>query len=477
MLDYNSIKGNELDNLNRTVKTSCVALFFLSMILALAPATSKALPPATWTPGSEAALFGHTFDEEFWTNGSIPIVTPNGTANFMASYVNYSSSVGSFQAMLVALGMVNLDNGLNCTLPYQLFGLHFTTPSSRDIFVGALLAFLYAWNDSIDNGYPDGSENKWFLLPYGVDNGTSTLQINAIPATKVDTGHYRFGVTYRNLYLRVVDTANWGSFLVTLMLPWLTFTISEFTVTYDIQVNTTSGEITAETFYTIGQIQDAYLLGVIPIPDPLQYLGGIGIGAAHFSVIFASDYDTQLPGGTTPTNATNWDFANVTADGSRAFAIGTRGTYDVLNETGGLPYTTINSSLPAYVGAVTANPFSPIDRLLVGWQLPLSADIFSVFAYAMSSDLQSQFTGPLDLYLNATTTFGAFPFWYTVGFPEFNGYRIVHDPTYTAYSNIIQTGTTEPPPPIPGFPLEAVGIGLAASLGAVFLVRRRRRRR
>jgi hypothetical protein len=258
------------------------------------------------------------------------------------------------------------------------------------------------------------------------------------------------------------------------MLPWLTFTISEFTVTYDIQVDTTTGEITAETFYTIGQIQDAYLLGIIPIPNPQQYLSGFGIGAAHFTVIFASNYQTQLPGNTIPTNATNWDFANVTADGSRAFAIGTRGTYDVLNETGGTPYTTINSSLPAYVGAVTANPFSLIDHLLIGWQLPLSADIFSVFAYAMSADLQSQFTGPLDLYLNATTAFGALPFWYTVGFPECGGYRIVHDPTYTAYSNIGQATT---PPPIPGFPLEAIGIGLATSVSAVFLVRRRRRRK
>ncbi len=461
--------------MNRTAKIACVALLFFSMMLGLAPATSKALPPSTWTPGSEAALFGHTFAEEYWTDPDVPIVTPNSTAHFITSYVNYSSTIGSFQAMLVALGMVNHNNGLNMTLPYQLFGLHFTTPSNRDIFVGALLAFLYGWNDSIDNGYPDASEDKFFLLPYGIDAGTSNLEIDAIAATKLGAGHYQFGVSYKNLFLRVVNASTPISFFLSLVLPWITLTISEFTVTYDIQVNTTSGEITAETFYTIGQIQEAYLWGIIPIANPLQYLHGFGIGAGHFTVIFTSNYQTQLPGTTIPTNATNWDFANVTADNSRVFAIGTRGTYDVLNETGGTPYTTINSSLPAYVGAVTANPFSPLDQILVAWQLLVSADIFSVFAYAMSSDLQSQFTGPLDLYLNATTAFGAIPFWYTVGFPECGGYRIKHDPTYTAFSNI-QIGTT-PPPPIPGFPLEAIGIGLATSLGAVFLVRRRRRKR
>jgi hypothetical protein len=166
-------------------------------------------------------------------------------------------------------------------------------------------------------------------------------------------------------------------------------------------------------------------------------------------------------------------FANVTAGGARAFAVGTRGTYDVLNETGhtGPPYTTINSSLPAYTSIVTP---TLTDLALVAWQLPLSADIYSVFAYAMSPYLQTMFTGPLDLYLNASTTFNGWAFWYGTSFSEYQGYRVEHDPTYTAYSNIGQA--TTPPPPIPGFPLEAIGIGLATSVGAVFLVRRRRRK-
>lgn len=463
--------------MNRTAKIACVALLFFSMILGLAPATSKALPPSTWIPGSEAALFGHTFSEEYWTDETVPIETPNGTANFMASYVNYSAPVGSFQAMMVALDRLS-HNGTtpntNITLPYQLFGLHFTTPNGRDVFVGAMLAFLYAWNDTTPNGYPNAGEQRWFLVPYGFESGnsTGTYNVEAITATKISDGHYQFGVKYTDLYMRVVDATNWATFLLTLHVPILELTFSEFTVTYDIEVDTTTGEITAETFYDIGQITDAYWFG-IQIPNPLDYLQGIGIGAAHFVVVFTSQYQVAA-GSTTPSNATNWMFANVTAGGARAFAVGTRGTYDVLNETGhaGPPYTMMNSSLPAYSWILTP---TLTDLLLVAWQLPMSADIYSVFAYAMSPYLQSMFSGPLDLYLNATTAFGGAAFWYGIAFSEFNGYRIEHDPTYTAYSNI-QTGTTSPPP-IPGFPLEAIGLGLATSLGAVFLVRRRRRKR
>ena len=35
-------------------------------------------------------------------------------------------------------------------------------------------------------------------------------------------------------------------------------------------------------------------------------------------------------------------------------------------------------------------------------------------------------------------------------------------------------GTLPPPPPIPGFPFEAIIIGLATSLGLIFVIRRRR---
>ncbi|MFX0203605.1 MAG: Loki-CTERM sorting domain-containing protein, partial [Candidatus Hodarchaeota archaeon] len=36
-------------------------------------------------------------------------------------------------------------------------------------------------------------------------------------------------------------------------------------------------------------------------------------------------------------------------------------------------------------------------------------------------------------------------------------------------------GTLPPPPPIPGFPLEAIILGLATSLGVIFVIRRRRK--
>jgi hypothetical protein len=347
--------------------------------------------------------------------------------------------------------------------------MHFTTPDGKDFFVGALLACLYAYNDTNQNGVPNAGESRWFLLPYGYNEGHNPggFSVEAINATRLSAGHYQFGITYRNLYARVIDADNWTNFWVSLALPVLEVTFSEFTVTYDIEVDTVSGEVTAETFYKIGQVKEMWYWG-FPVPNPHQLLKNIGIGAAHFVVVFASYYRT-LPGSTVPTNATNWIVGSVTTDALgryRAFAVGVRGTYNQINEST-MPWTVLQSDLPAYNWVLTPKW---TDLFLILWQFGISADIFTVFAYAMSPYLQSMYDGPLELYQNAAQAFAGGAFWYGIAFSEYEGYRVEHDPVYTAYTNIGQTAT----PSIPGFPLEAVALGIVTCMVAVFLVRRRK---
>jgi len=462
--------------MNRIAKLLTGVFLALAIVLCLSPSTANAIPPEHYFPGDEAHLFGHTFSENYWTNDSIMLQNENGSVQFIMSYVNYTG-VGSFQAALLALGMIhNNVTGDSATLPYQLFALHFTTPSvggltmlgGKDIFVGAVFAFLYAYNDSNLNNLPDPTENRVFIIPYGFDNAKSnttvTPEVTATPVTNPEPGHYQFGVNYTHLYARVVAGGpDLGAFFYTLLNPLMEIEISELDFTYDIEVNPTTGVITAETFYTIGQLQAIKVLG-LNVPNPHQYLQNWAIGAAHFIVAFGSNYLVE-PGSTIPGPAATWHARNLTVDGRRAFAVGVRGTYDLINETSGIP---VALDQPAYCWIAT-----PLlsDLLLVLWQAPLSADLLSVFAYAMSPTLQTLYDGPRDVYLHASNAFNKQAFWYAVAFPHWGGYRVVHDPVYTAYSNIGQVITL---PPIPGFPLEAIGIGVAVALVAVFLVRRRK---
>jgi hypothetical protein len=60
--------------------------------------------------------------------------------------------------------------------------------------------------------------------------------------------------------------------------------------------------------------------------------------------------------------------------------------------------------------------------------------------------------------------FNAYPLWYAVSFPQWDGYRVVHDPVYTAYTNMnLETGA-EP------FSLGGVVVLLVIIIVAVALV-------
>ena len=389
----------------------------------------------------ERYFFGHTFAEHSWTNDSIIFESENNdTVQFIASYLNYDEGEGSFQAMLLTLGIIENENGTQSTLPYQLFGLHFTTKGGRDIFAGSLLAFLFGFNDTDHNGIPSPGENRFFIIPYGYNEGNAStpITVEAIPVTKLDEDHYQFGIRYKNLYGRLVSANDPGEFVLSLLLPLFEITFSELTVIYDIQVDSESGEITTETYYTIGQVTDFRFLGV-SVPNFHEKLQDIGIGVAHLGIILTTRYYTRTAG-PTPVSGVDSTLVNISMDTlgrNRAFSLSTRGTYDVLNESTD-PFSTIQSGLPAYSWILSPEP---IDLILLLWQLPISAYVFSIFAYAMSSYLQRIFDGPQDVYDHAENVFNTAAFWFGVTFPESQGYRVEHDPVYTAYSNIGQTAS------------------------------------
>ena len=451
----------------------------LAFAVLFVPLTTMALPPETYIPGSEALLFDHTFAEAGgWTKELNVTDTDTGNSvELIMHHVNYEGT-GAFQAALLALGDVYIAaNDTHSTFPYQLFGMHFTTPDGHEIFTGAVFAFMFAFNDTgagdhHSNNVRDADEDFWFIVPYGYDGGnrTATPSVSAITMDDTTPGEYRFGVTYENLYARIVDRGSLVGFIATLLIPFFEVQISELTFEYVVKVNSTSGEITAETFYTIGQVQALYALGAsMPIQDVHEALENVTVGAAHFISAWGSTYYTDT-GSTTPSPAADWQYANITTDAlgrQRAFAVGVRGTYDLLNESDG--NAVLSSDNPAYSWIMT-----PVltDLFLVAWQFPFSADFLALWSYAVASPtLQGLYDGPLDLYNHADTAFNNIAFWYAITFPKFGGYRVVHDPVYTAYSNIGQAA----PPGIPGFPWEAILIGVVVCLVAVFLVRRRKK--
>jgi len=417
--------------------TPILGLLLVVSMIATTATTTTATAPDEWNPGDEVKETGRSFNEPSWTNTSMIRngTDPNLTFNFTMSYINYSD----VQVFLLALNSF-VDSSTNkiSTLPYQLFGMHYTSNYGHEVFIGAVLAFLFAFNDTNGNGVPDPSspdnEDFLYVLPYGhatVDSVDAPI-VEPIPVEELGPGHYRFGMCYRNLWAKiVVGGDNLVAFLLSLILPIYTARFSELNVTYDIQFNDTTGEVTTQTFYTIGHVEALYFLGALV--DPVEWPISVGVGAAHYVTIFTSRYTVETDEiHNVATGIDELEEATINVEGHRAFSIGTRGTYDLINETE-TPWETVESDKDAYNVLLEARL---ADLFLVAWQLGFSSDIFCTFAYAMSSYIQANYDSPEDLQDTGASKFQAQDLWYAVSFPEFQGLRVEHDPVYIASTDL-----------------------------------------
>jgi len=415
------------------------------VVCAMLVANASAFPPETWQEGDEVAIFGHSFEEEYWTNESMTATSPAGNdVTFSASFVNYEN----VSAFLLSLNMVEDDNGTG-TVPFQLFGMHYYTPDGNEVFIGAILAFLMAFEDTYNgtgpgqNGMPDpGNENISYVIPFGVSgilDDAYPPEVVVQEVEKLGEGHYRFGIQYKNLYAFVSP-----NFLASALLRtgWIA-KFSELTISYDVTMDPVTNEVRAETFYTIGEVTELWFIFLgAPIPlDPHSMPEHLGLSVVHFVTVFTSKY--QGASGNT-TGATLNPAINepvdedivlkVGDDSERALKVGTRGTFDLINESTDYVIEEDQPATNAIVGARL------VDLILVAWQLGFAAGAMSVFAYALSDDVQAAYDGPLDLAERSLLPsnddgFVANPLWYAVSFPQWNGYRVVHDPVYTAYSS------------------------------------------
>ena len=143
-----------------TLRKYLPAVASLVIVLVLA-SPAAGLPPASFTDQNAMDLFGHTFKEEYWTAEDVSITVNDASVSFAVSYAQYKS----VDAFLVAFNQHEKAGNVS-TLPFQLFGLHYYTPEGNEVLIGAVLAFLMAFNDTHNgaepghNGIPDpGHDN------------------------------------------------------------------------------------------------------------------------------------------------------------------------------------------------------------------------------------------------------------------------------------------------------------------------------
>jgi hypothetical protein len=462
-----------------TLRKFLPAVASIVIVLVLA-SPAAGLPPVSFTDQNAMDLFDHTFKEEYWTAEDVSISVNDASVSFAVSYAQYKS----VDAFLVAFNQHEKAGNVS-TLPFQLFGLHYYTPEGNEVLIGAVLAFLMAFNDTHNgaelghNGIPDpGHDSTYYVIPFGLGGVLSeedyVPEADPMQAQKLGEGHFRFGQTYRNLYAKVIGSNNPVELILSAAFPIYIAKFSELTIEYEIKVDEASGTVTAETFYTIGEVSKLWLWG--QEVDPHSLGEDWGLAAVHYVVVVTSQYaftgndpDVNIETGITEIMDEDIDM-RVGAGRERAFTIGHRGKYDLIDEATGSKIVEDQDAMALTLQSTGA------DALLVAWQAGLSMDIFTTAAWAVSDSLQSLYKSPRALYNNAGVNgrgaFTAAPLWYASSFPNWNGYRVEHDPTYTCYANV--AFETEPPEDkAPGFGAAIVLMALAVPTFVYFGTRRK----
>ncbi len=419
----------------RSIRISFGLVISIALILIFS-STIPADALDDWKDGDEKKYTGHTFDEEFWVADHSNTTEEGYNLTSSIFYMN-SHNV---QAFLVAINKIENDTNIG-TYPYQLFGLHYYSPKGQEVFIGAVFAFLMGYNNTYnpEQGVPDpGEEKVFFIIPFGAG---SLVDNNYVPTTermveRIDDTHYIFEISYKNLYAIVTENPYLSAVFKT---GWIA-KFSELTFRYEITLDLENGEVKAETFYDIGQVTElwAFILGIPVQVDVTQIPDTFGIAAVHYVATFTS-YSRVVGAGSgnvIDTGISKPLHENLTMelkDQERVFEIGFRGTYDVFDETQTHP-ALITPDQKAVNILIKARP---LDKLLIQKQLLLSADLISIMAYGTSDTIQKNYDSPHDLKQKAIFNFHKQNFWYAVAFPQWGGYRIEHDPTYTAYTSFL----------------------------------------
>ena len=205
-----------------------------------------------------------------------------------------------------------------------------------------------------------------FIEPFVHFIGRDVGQKSKPPQVDTEHGHFRFGQRYTNLYAKIVGANNPVEFLLSAAWPLYIAKFSELTVEYDVTIDEDEGMIKAETFYTIGAVEKLWLFGVEV--DPSELGEDFGLAAVHYVVPFINgipyknaDASFDLTGNVT--SELEEDVTMSVNDGQeRAFTIGHRGVYDLIDEGNG---NKVRENQQANAVSLQARLS---DAILVAWQ-------------------------------------------------------------------------------------------------------------
>jgi len=425
-------------------------------------------------------------------------------ANMYMTYVNTSG----IKLLYAGLEEITTDESTYLRIPMQSFIMHYkTNQNNRDVILASTFLMLMAFNETSSSLHPDSPDKEdtlfaSFSLGFDLSNLGKTLPVlksetEIIPLThSEDKLEWTWGMKYTNL------TALWWQTWINPNNPrfqngWpVGLTVyDELTFTYKLTIDPDAGTATLQENHVIGRMRHLFV-GIIPalwvyynstgtygmlgrklsndtIHDYIQD-NGLKMSIINFQTSIMADHETYSETASgqavtdTETEVTDTSIDTYADDGEKIFNadFGTKKTYNLYNYTAEPTETTFDEynskARTAQIAGFAGN--GGLFALHIGLMKFLPAVVVHMYPA---------------LFAKAASTIANMSranYFYTIAYPEYSGYRVEHDPKFTAYI-AAPSGTepVQPPTGIGGIIIIAIIIVAVGISVAVLLARRKPR--
>jgi hypothetical protein len=427
-------------------------------------------------------------------------------ANMYMTYVNTSG----LQLLYAGLEDITTDESAYLRIPMQSFIMHYkTNQNNRDVILAGTFLMLMAFNETTTSLYPDSPDRNdvlyaSFSLGFDLSDLGETLPVLNSETVTIPLSHsedkleWEWGMKYTNL------TALWWRTWINPDNPhfnnsWpVALTVyDELAFTYKLTIDPDAGTATLQENHVIGRMRHMFV-GVIPFPLLCTYYNSTGhygtfgkvklddstiydfiqdnnlkMSIIDFQTSVMADHETysQTQSGQSVTDAetevTDTSIETYADDGEKIFNadFGTKKTYNLYNYTADPTETTFetyeSTARTAKIAGFAGN--GGLFAYHIGLMKFLPAVVVHMYPALFAKSVST------------IANMSRANYFYIIAYPEYSGYRIEHDPTFTAYIATTSDTTPEQPPTGVGGIIIIIGIIiLVVGISAALLIRRRK---
>jgi hypothetical protein len=478
----------------------------LTLILTLTLAMKPASALDTLTPNDfKSQSFSKTLDFFNFCRTYASANNKTGPPSNWHAYL-YQNYINSSGFQLYYSGLINITAGAGgaLTIPVQSFIEHYETPDGKDVLMSSSFIMLLAFNDtatSLHDDSPDRNDNLYASFSLGFDLssivGTSYPVLNSktelIPLTHPDDNTWEWGMRYTNL------TAIWWRMYTNPLnphfeaLPIAITTYDELTFTYKLVLDPANNTAKLTSNYVLGRMTNLWLIWwllLIPIVAHYNATGtyrpnGIKIAnqtiyqfleQQHIKMSIVLFQNSLVLNYATESMFNNQNVTDAEVDVSNGDIVTEAGNEDIFKAEFGVKK---QYNLYNYTADPTETDFDTYDAVTrtaprAGFaKNPLFSIHVALLNYVpviVKHIAPGLYQRALTRMLNMTYA----DYFYLISYPEYSGFKVEHDPTYTAYIATPPTSGTTAPPNLAGlFGLIIIAVIVVAVIGTVLVLRRR----